>query len=663
MPSNSTIAGVAGALIFAGASAASNGILDRFVLASVAAGSGFVASMGMTADRRQSCQDEIANAVRKAKQESERTRAQLEINHGLAIEKIRTDLQRQIDGLNAEKQALEAEYQAERTRIQNEYETRLNEAVQGHASALQGSQTEHARALARELGERDNRIEGMTRQHVATVAELHTKIADLTGQLERAKLNREELLRLEYGRDLHAMELQQKDDTIERLQNEIAGMHSRMAELGESIDSEFDEATQAGFKEASEQYEKAIAEMEREHGHQIGELETKIGRLETQLDKRKSRAAFEQSLDTLWQHLEDLLPLIVTAPQRRGKGTTCARVAMHYGQMCEAGIVPLTFDPSEGGQAGSTWDRAGIASFRDPYLALELLEAIEANADDLPISDPAMPAIMLGFDELTTCLDRLDKDSRKRFAELWRHTYTDWLKRRIFPVIMTHSRQVQNLNSGGEELLNGGMADTAFGSVLIDTEIAKFLKDRGESVKQTADLQEYLRAYDGQFTAAYFRAGKLTPLRHPTHHGLKIANAVAPVEAVEVRLAPCPDWMPHAIREIYRPYYERAVADDRAGATTCKPGASASTVQPVEAAPRQELHADPILQKWGAKAEELGFSPDELHALVSCVEAGKNQGDSLRSALGIKSRSGNPDSAYQRGRTLYQAIKSALVAA
>jgi hypothetical protein len=86
-------------------------------------------------------------------------------------------------------------------------------------------------------------------------------------------------------------------------------------------------------------------------------------------------------------------------------------------------------------------------------------------------------------------------------------------------------------------------------------------------------------------------------------------------------------------------------------------------VQPAEATPSKDLHTDPRLQKWGQISEKLGFSDDELFATIAAVEAGKNQGDTLRSALGIKSRSGNPESAYARGRQLYQVIRSAYVTA
>lgn len=661
--SNLTIAGLAGCLIFSGAATGADGMLDRFMLASLAAGSGAVATLGMQAGKVRSCRDEIDLAVRKARLEGTQNLENLEAGHRLEITKIRKDLQTEIDRLSAEKLAIQASFEADRQKLQESYETRLNGVVESHTSAITGIATEQRRSLASELRERDERLEKITADHAATLDRLHTQIGDLRAELEKAQLDREELLRLEYGRELHAMELSQKDDTIANLQNQISGLQARLVEVGERLDDEYDSATQAGFREASEQYEKAIAELERQHEHAIQSLQNRIGQLETQLDKRKSRAAFEASLPSLWSFLDDLLPLIITAPQRRGKGTSCARVAQHYGSQSKAGIIPIVFDPSEGGQAKSTWDRAGIPSFSDPYLALELLEAVANNAASRPISDRSLPPIMLGFDELTTCLNSLDKDSRERFGELWKHTHTDWLKRRIFPVIMSHSRQIQNMNSGGEQLLNGGLADTAFGSILIDTEIQKFLKDRGDSLKTGGDIAAYLRAYEGCFTASFFKAGKLTPIKHPSHHGLHLGNAVAPVDAVEIKIAPCPSWFPHAIRELYAPYYDRAKAGDHAGATACKAGASADRVQPVETLSDKDLHADPRLQKWGQIAADLGFSDDELLATIAAVEAGKNQGDTLRSALGIKSRSGNPESAYARGRQLYQVIRSAYVTA
>lgn len=661
--SNITLAGLAGCLVFAGSTALAPSTLDRLALASAAAASGYIAAIGSVADRRRTCQDEIESAVRKAESEAARLRAELEIGHGIETEKIRRDLQRQIDTLNAQKQTLEAEYQSERQRIQSEYETRLNGAVSAHTSALQGSQTEHARALTRELRERDERIDVMVREQTSTVSSLHEKIADLTGQLERAKLDREDLMRLDLGRDLHALELQRRDDTIERLQNEIAGLHSRMAELAESIDSEFDEATKAGFKEAAEQYEKAIVEIERQHDHEIQKLQTRIGQLETQLDKRKTRAAFEQSLVTLNDLLgERLMPLLITGNQRAGKGTTGVEAIRLYGGRSELGAIAIGFDSSEARKSNGTFTRAGIPTIGDAYLVLELMEAIEANKHRRPLtSEPesvSTPRIILAIDELGTCIDSLDKESRTRFGELFKHTYQNWLKFGIVPILLSHSPQIQNLECGGIQLLNGGHAHTAFTNILACDVIEKFAKDNGST---TADLSAYLQAYEGQFTSAYFRKGKLHPMKHASHHGKVWSDNVPPHDKSKIRLAPCPDWFPHAIRQLYAPYYESAVAEGRAGAGECIASAGASSVQSAETPPSNELHADPMLQRWGREAENLGFSEDELRALVSCVEAGKNQGESLKSALGIRSRSGNPDSAYQRGRTLYQSIRAALV--
>jgi hypothetical protein len=461
------------------------------------------------------------------------------------------------------------------------------------------------------------------------------------------------------------MELSQKDDTIANLQNQISGLQARLVEVGERLDDEYDSATQAGFREASEQYEKAIAELERQHEHAIQSLQNQIGRLETQLDKRKSRAAFEASLPTLASILNGrLMPLLITGNQRAGKGTSAVEAARIYGGNSDQGAVIIGFDPSEGGRENSTFGRAGIPSFKDASLVLELMEEIEANKHSRPLtSEPiaaSTPRIILMIDELQTCITALGKDDRERFGELFKHTYQNWLKFGIVPILLGHSPQIQNLESGGVQLLNGGHAHTAFTNILVCDVIEKFAKDNGGA---TPDLLSYLAAYEGQFTAAYFKKGKLHGLKHPSHHGKNWSDSVPPHDKSKVRLAPCPTWFPHAIREIYAPYYDRALSADHAGATACKSGASASAVQPTEPTPDKDLHADPRLQKWGQIAADLGFSPDELFATIAAVGAGKNQADTLRSALGIKSRSGNPESAYARGRQLYQVIRSALVAA
>lgn len=663
MPSNLTIAGIAGALIFTGATAATDSILDRLALAAVASSSGYIAALGSVADRRRTRQDEIASAIKRERSETERLQATLEVNHGVEIAKIRKDLQRQIESLHAEKLTLEAQYSTERSNIQRDYETRLNQAVSSHTSALQGSQTQHARTIASELRDRDERIDAMTREHIANTDRLHSEIGNLKAKLERAQLDRDELLSLDHARELHTLELQQKDDTIARLENQIAGLQSRLGEISEAIDAEFDQAMQSGFKEASEQYEKAIAEMERQHTHDLQALASKIGQLETQLDKRKSRNAFEQSLTTLETLLDNrLTPLLITGNQRAGKGTIGVEAARIYGGRSELGAVIIGFDPSEGGRETSTFGRAGIPSFSDPYLVLELMEAIEANKHSRPLTNEAQakntPRIVLAIDELGTCIDALNKESRTRFGELFKHTYQNWLKFGIVPILLGHSPQIQNLECGGIQLLNGGHAHTAFTNILVCDVIEKFAKDNGG---MTDDLASYLQAYEGQFTSTYFKKGKLHPMKHASHHGKTWSDSVPPHDKSKVRLAPCPDWFPHAIRQLYVPYYESAIAEDRAGAAQCSQRVSISAVQPPDRSVGQEWHADPILQNWGQKSAELGFSEDELRALVGCIEAGKNQGESLKSALGIKSRSGNPESAYQRGRDLYRAIKTTLV--
>ena len=665
MSNNLSIAGLAGVLLFAGAASASSGVLDRFALATLAAGSGAVASMGLQADKSRSCRDEIDRAVRCARLNAEQNLEGVEAGHKIEITKIRRDLQKQIDSLNGEKLALQATLEADRQKLQATYEARLHNVVTSHQSAVTGMATEQRRSLSLEVRERDERLNRIAADHASTLNDLHTQISDLRSQLDKAQLDRDELLRLEYGRELHAMELQRKDDTIDSLQNQIGGLQSRLLEVSERLDDEYDEATKAGFIEASEQYEKAISELERQHDHQVQSLQNRIGQLETQLDKRKSRAAFETSLPTLASILNGrLMPLLITGNQRAGKGTSAVEAARIYGGNSDQGAVIIGFDPSEGGRENSTFGRAGIPSFKDASLVLGLMEAIEANKHTRPLTSEASaastPRIILMIDELQTCITALDKESRERFGELFKHTYQNWLKFGIAPILLGHSPQIQNLESGGVQLLNGGHAHTAFTNILVCDVIEKFAKDNGGA---TPDLANYLAAYEGQFTAAYFKKGKLHGLKHPSHHGKTWSDSVPPHDKSKVRLAPCPSWFPHAIREIYAPYYDRALSADQAGATACKAGVSASAVQPVESLPGKDLHTDPRLQKWGQISEKLGFSDDELFAVIEAVEAGKNQGDTLRSALGIKSRSGNPDSAYSRGRELYQAIRSQLVEA
>jgi hypothetical protein len=540
------------------------------------------------------------------------------------------------------------------------------------------TQIEQAQAEARE---QIARAEAETEEAIA-IAE--AQAAEAVEDLEQAQAELERLRGLETELENRDREYEQRREEYTRWQLEMAESRGLIAALEReqlSFDSrirelrtEFGRERQQLEADSSEQAETAFAQGFQEAR---ARFEAELERLALERDRWRLRAERREQQEELQKALQsvagaiggDLKPLLLAGEPGAGKGTTVLAL-LSEAYSCEAGVIPIAYDPSEGGDEDSTWSLGGVPSFSDPRLCLELLRALAANMDSHamrtnPEKYNRTPAIVFVCDELQTALMGLSRDEKQEFIECFTRLHTAGHKRKVFLFVCNQSHQIQNMKCGSTQLLNGGQLGN-FHRLYFNKILDKFLEERRDSIVATDVLRSYLDFYQDCYRLAMVKSSggspTLTPIKHPSHHEQKLGINKPSRPIPKPKLAAPPPWFPAEIKAIYAKFAPApvAVADGggevwRGGGEAVADGDGGGELPPPKPLRHLKVVDSVAVAERGVSAADSGFSDDEIEALRRAIQSGLNQAASIKSAFGLSKNGKNPK--WQAARQLYNDLK------
>lgn len=398
------------------------------------------------------------------------------------------------------------------------------------------------------------------------------------------------------------------------------------------------------------------------------ELQTaklKIAQLETRLQVKQRDDRLDNSLSEISGIIKaDFKPVLISGGQGSGKGLATVALMNYYG--AKNGCIPIVLDVGEGGNdAESTWYRAGIPSTNDPKVFIEILRDVVENMKTYTHRTSedykTKPPIMIVCDELQTVTMGLSNQLKAELQELLTACHTRGHKRKVFPIFLNQSYQIQNMG----KILNGGQLSN-FWQFLLNDSIQKYIEDNKEAVIDY-ELRQFMESCHGQYKAAVLTSKGLKPIKHPSHYRGTIGVG-KPTRAIPVvELADPPKWLETSYSQLFIP--ETAIrkgaslvgANDNFGgandgfwgANDGFGGADILGVAPMKSLPSGQ-HSEQASQKNIAEiCEILGIDNESLDRFEDSVLAGIGKVKAAES-LGI-SKGGN--NKYKLACQLYELIK------
>jgi hypothetical protein len=579
-------------------------------------------------------------------------------------------LKGKIGELEALRDELESQWQAEKKDREG---TIARQFAQSQAE-LEG---EIAR-LNRELGEQTKRHQAESRkllqqqseQYQAEIAALEEKIGEMEAEIEEWKQRRADI-----DHDLAAIqewriEQARNEGFIRQLESDRLSFESRIAQLEQASQAKISEMSELIRQESETAFAQGFKEAEARHAPELERLALERDRWRLRAERREQQEELQKALQSVAGAIGgDLKPLLLAGEPGAGKGTTVLAL-LSEAYSCEAGVIPIAYDPSEGGDEDSTWSLGGVPSFSDPRLCLELLRALAANMDSHamrtnPEKYNRTPAIVFVCDELQTALMGLSRDEKQEFIECFTRLHTAGHKRKVFLFVCNQSHQIQNMKCGSTQLLNGGQLGN-FHRLYFNKILDKFLEERRDSIVATDVLRSYLDFYQDCYRLAMVKSSggspTLTPIKHPSHHEQKLGINKPSRPIPKPKLAAPPPWFPAEIKAIYAKFAPApvAVADGggevwRGGGEAVADGDGGGELPPPKPLRHLKVVDSVAVAERGVSAADTGFSDDEVEALRRAILSGLNQAASIKSAFGLSKNGKNPK--WQAARALYNELK------
>ncbi len=562
---------------------------------------------------------------------------------------------------------------ASRAQLEESRRKAIAQLHQRHADELADLENRHEIAIAQLRSDSQSELTQLAQRHKSEIVKLQSRHATERGELEaaigqlRSEVQEWEQNRADIDSDLAAIqgwriEMARHEGKIEQLESERLTFDMRLQQMEELAQAKTQELLEciAEEREAgyAAGYKKAIDELATERERLLLELE----RWKLRALRREQREALESRLPSIGDVIGgELRPLAIFGGQRTGKATAAIAIASTAYSHPENGVVLIAYDNSEGGEEGSTWNRSKVPSFKSPELCVALISAIVQNLDKRPITGSPrhdeMPTIVVVLDEIQTALFGLEKEERKAFVDALTFLRTQGAKRKVFPILLNQSCQIQNQKSSGEKIINGGNL-TGFHQFLINDQILAFKKQYG--IEGADGFEEYMESFGANYRMAFVKdvngTQKLVPVTHPSHHGQILKEKVPTCPIPTPNLAPCPKWFPSEIRAIYEEWSDSTDAHGtdahsthvrrtrHAGARSLKvlPGGQSSVV----CAPEKE----------GDIESSTGGNADARNRLLDAIKKGLNQDAAILEVFGQKRSPRNKK--WQERRDLYKQLKS-----